>query len=109
MQEAYSAEEFSCGFWPAKGLGEAAFYSYAYPEPAGYKQYPIHPAQAYYHPGLGEFILPYNALRSTSDWEAELSAFFQSTYEAEANLAGWDRETLEQNPILHPGQSSVQY
>ena len=95
MREAYSNEESSCGFWPGVGLGEAAFYAYGYPEPSGYKEYPIHPAQAYYHPELGEFILPYEAVRTSSEWEMDVLSFFQSTYEAEATLASWDRERLE--------------
>jgi Family of unknown function (DUF5996) len=100
MEEAYSAEESSCGFWPGKGLGQAAFYAYAYPEPSGYKQYPIQPAQAYYHPGLGEYILPYEAVRNSPDWAVDVLSFFQSTYEAEATLANWDRDMLERSHLI---------
>ncbi len=102
MVESYSAEESSCGFWPGTGLGEAAFYAYSYPEPSGYNEYPIQPAQAYYHPDLGEFILPYEAVRTSPNWETLVLSFFQTTYEAEANLAQWDRETLEHEDASHP-------
>jgi hypothetical protein len=102
MQEAYSAEVNSCGFWPGAGLGQPAFYAYHYPEPAGYADYPIHPSEAYYHPDLKEFILPYEAVRTAHDWERVLLSFFQSTYEAGANLAKWDRASLEHSFLIHP-------
>ena len=102
MQEAYVDEVSSIGFWPGTGLGEPAFYAYIYPEPDGYAQYNIQPAQAYYHPDLKEFILPYEAIRTSGDWDKVLLEFFQSTYEAGANLANWDRANLEQSFLISP-------
>ena len=95
-QDAYSHEVASVGFWPgADMLPEAVFYAYAYPEPAGYAQARIEPAGAYYHEALKEFVLPYEIVRQSADPEAALLAFAQSTYEAAADLAGWDRAALE--------------
>lgn len=93
--EAYSHEVASCGFWPGAGLGEPAFYAYAYPEPEGYRDWPVRPPGAYYHPELSEFILPYEALRGLPSPETALLDFAQSTYEAVADLASWDRASLE--------------
>ncbi|MFK7846539.1 MAG: DUF5996 family protein [Rhodothermales bacterium] len=95
MEEAYSHEVSSAGFWPGAGLGEAAFYAYAYPEPAGFKEYAVLPEAAYYSKEMGEFLLPYEAVRTAENPDAALLAFLQSTYEAAANLAGWDRAELE--------------
>lgn len=95
MEEAYSHEVSSAGFWPGTGLGEAAFYSYAYPEPEGYREHPVRPEAAYYLEELGEFVLPYEAVRTASDPEAALLEFLQSTYEAAADHADWDRAALE--------------
>ncbi len=95
MVEAYSHEVSSAGFWPGAGLGEAAFYSYIYPQPEGFRDYAIKPAAAYYHEQLGEFLLPYEAVRSAEDPDAMLMDFLQSTYEAAAETGGWDRDTLE--------------
>lgn len=96
-QEAYSKEVCSCGFWPgSEAFPEAAFYSYIYPEPEGYKDAHIKPDQAYYHPELREFILPYDAVQEATDPEAVLLDFLHSTYEAAADLARWDRKALEQ-------------
>lgn len=100
MQEAYADEVSSCGFWPGVGLGEPAFYAYTYPEPSGYAGYPIQPSAAYYHPTLREFILPYEAVRTSGNWDQTLLSFFQSTYEAGANLNQWDRTTLERKMPL---------
>jgi hypothetical protein len=95
-QEAYSHEVSSCGFWPgSEALPEAAFYSYIYPEPEGYRTTKIKPAAAYFHETLGEFVLPYEAVRSAENPEATLLEFLHSTYEAAASLAKWDREALE--------------
>lgn len=95
-QEAYSHEVSSCGFWPGnEALPEAAFYAYSYPEPEGLPDAPIAPAQAYYHQTLREFILPYEKVRQLADPEKAVMDFLQSTYEAGARLAGWDRESLE--------------
>jgi hypothetical protein len=95
MQSAYSHELSSCGFWPGAGLGLPAFYAYAYPEPNGFKTYPVQPSAAYYSPELGEFVLPYDAVRTATAPDETLLAFLQSTYEAAANLAQWDRAALE--------------
>lgn len=102
MEEAYVDECSSCGFWPGQGLGEPAFYAYHYPEPGGFTNAPVQPAEAYYHPTFREFMLPYEAIRRRSDWESALLSFFQSTYEAGANLAHWDRQTLEQSFLIKP-------
>jgi hypothetical protein len=72
-----------------------AFYAYAYPEPEGFKAYTIQPSQAYYSPEFGDFILPYEAVRTAASPDETLLAFLQSTYEAAANLANWDRASLE--------------
>jgi hypothetical protein len=95
MEEAYSKELSSAGFWPGMGLGEAAFYSYAYPEPDGYRERPVQPEAAYYLDEMGEFVLPYEAVRTADDPDATLLAFLQSTYAAAADLADWDRDALE--------------
>jgi Family of unknown function (DUF5996) len=95
-QEAYSHEVSSCGFWPGNEyLPEAAFYAYIYPEPAGFKDAPVKPAEAYYHQELGEFILPYEKVRQAPDPDKAVMDFLQSTYQAAADLAGWDRDNLE--------------
>lgn len=95
MEEAYSHELSSAGFWPGPGLGEAAFYSYAYPAPEGYAKAKVEPDAAYYHKDLGEFILTYEEVRRSDDPDRDLLKFLQSTYEAAATLGAWDRETLE--------------
>jgi len=95
MREAYSHEVSSCGFWPGAGLGKPAFYAYAYPTPEGFGKYPVQPGEAYYHTELGEFLLPYDAVRTSPSPDETLLAFLQSTYEAAANLAKWDRASLE--------------
>src|SRR5687768_123482 len=96
MLEAYSHEVSSAGFWPGSMLApEAAFYAYAYPEPEGFAQAPVQPAAARYDQTLREFILPYAALRESSDPHNDLLAFLQTTYEAAADLGRWDRRALE--------------
>jgi Family of unknown function (DUF5996) len=95
MVEAYSHEVSSAGFWPGPGLGEAAFYAYAYPAPEGFSDYPVRPAAAYFHPELGEFVLPYEAVRAAASPDEALLSFLESTYEAAAVLAHWDRPALE--------------
>lgn len=95
MEEAYSHEVSSAGFWAGAGLGEAAFYAYAYPGPAGFDKYPVQPGKAYFHDKLGEFILPYEAVRTSDNPEQTLLRFLQTTYEAVATLAAWDRPALE--------------
>lgn len=95
-REAYSHEVSSAGFWPGNpGAQDAAFYSYAYPEPAGFRDTAVVPAAAYFDKTLGEFILPYAAMRETRDPDATLMAFLTSTYAAAADAAKWDRAALE--------------
>ena len=95
-QEAYSHEVSSAGFWPGDPrLPEPSFYSYAYPTPAGFADWPVRPAGARFEPALGEFVLPYEAVRTADDPDAALLAFLQSTYDAAAELAHWDRPALE--------------
>ena len=97
MLEAYSHEVSSCGFWPGPGLGEPAFYAYAYPEPAGFREIPVQPQEAYYNKDWGEFILPYEAVRTAASPDDMLLAFLRSTYEGAANLGKWDRALLERS------------
>jgi hypothetical protein len=94
-REAYSHEVSSCGFWAGPGLGEPAFYSYAYPEPEGFAAAPVQPRGAFYSGTLREFVLPYEAVRTAPDPQAALLAFAQSTYEAAAERGQWDRGALE--------------
>jgi hypothetical protein len=94
--EAYSHEVSSAGFWPGSGaIDYPAFYSYAYPEPAGFRSTKVRPEAAFFSEALGEFILPYDAVRTAAAPEAALLDFLQSTYEAAANAAKWDRDALE--------------
>jgi hypothetical protein len=96
MREAYSHEVSSCGFWPGNGgFGQAAFYAYAYPEPAGFGQFRINQDATRYDPDLGQFILPYDAVRKARDPDDEVMRYLQGTYEAAADLGGWDRAALE--------------
>jgi len=94
-RDAYSHEVSSCGFWPGAPGIEAMFYSYAYPEPPGYAEYPIAPASASFDRNFGEFVMPYEAMRLSGDPDSALLEFLQSTYEAAANCARWDRAGLE--------------
>lgn len=97
-REAYSHEVSSCGFWPGGGpIPYAAFYSYAYPEPPGFAQQPVRPAQASYNTDLREFVLPYDVVRQSPAPDDTLLDFLQTTYEAAARLADWDRVSLERN------------
>lgn len=95
MQEAYSHEVSSAGFWPGGAGTDAAFYSYAYPTPAGFKDYSVQPPHAFFSEALGEFLLPYAQLRVAKDPAAELLSFLQSTYEAAAVCGQWPRDELE--------------
>jgi hypothetical protein len=96
MQEAYSHEVSSCGFWPGNGgYGRAAFYAYAYPEPPGFAATKIKPDAAFYDNGLKQFILPYDALRAAASPDEMLLGFLQTTYEAAADSGAWDRAALE--------------
>jgi hypothetical protein len=95
-QEAYSHEVSSAGFWPGGGaIDYPAFYSYAYPAPEGFAAAPVRPDAAFFSEALGEFILPYDAVRTAADPDGALLDFLQSTYEAAANAAKWDRAALE--------------
>jgi hypothetical protein len=96
QRDAYSHEVISHGFWPGSGpLLEPAFYAYAAPEPAGLKDVRVRPDAAYYHGELGEFILPYEAVRKADVPDTAIHAFIDSTYEHAAGLARWDRAALE--------------
>jgi len=96
MAEAYSHEVSSCGFWPGNGgYGQAAYYVYAYPEPADYGKTALRTAGAFYDGGLGQFILPYDVVRRSGDPDTLLLGFLQETYEAAADQAHWDRAALE--------------
>ena len=79
-------------------MSEPAFYAYAAPEPDGFRESPVRPSASYYHPDLNEFLLPYEAVRTSEDPERDLLAFCQSTYDAAADLGRWDRATLERGP-----------
>ena len=94
-REAYSHEVISCGFWPGAAGQEAAFYAYAAPEPPDLKEAAIRPASAGYNAALGEFLLDYAEVRAADDPDALVLDFLQSTYEAAADRAGWDRAALE--------------
>ena len=94
--EAYSHEVSSCGFWPGGGpVNEPAFYAYAYPEPQGFKDFPVKPQEAFYHTGMGEFLLPYDVVRNAKSPDEVLLSFMQTTYEAAATCAKWERRVLE--------------
>jgi len=95
MEEAYSHELASAGFWPGAGLGEAAFYAYAYPEPDGFRHRHVEPKAAFYSEALGEFVLPYEVVRTATHPDETLLSFLQTTYDSAADLAKWDRSALE--------------
>jgi hypothetical protein len=102
-REAYSHEVSSCGFWPGNEmLPEAAFYSYVYPTPPGFEDANVSPIEARFHPQLREFVLRYEDVRRTPFPRDTLLRFLQSTYDAAANLGGWDRKSLEESPYLEP-------
>ena len=95
-REAYSHEVSSCGFWPGgDALPQPVFYAYAYPEPEGFRSATVGPAGARYESTLGEFLLPYDDVRQSPSPDAALLEFLQSSYQAAADLAGWDRPALE--------------
>ena len=94
-REAYSHEVSSAGFWPGGQGFDAAFYSYAYPEPDGFRETVIRPSAAYFHKDLREFLLPYEVVRTASDPDRMLREFLYSTYEAAAVTGKWDRTDLE--------------
>lgn len=97
MRDAYSHEVSSAGFWAGSAGQDAAFYAYHTPEPPGYRDAEIQPKAAFYHEQLGEYILPYEAVRQSLMPEADVLAFLQSTYEAGADAAQWDRAALERS------------
>ncbi len=100
-REAYSHEVSSVGFWPGgPGCEEPVFYSYAAPEPAGFKERSVTPAAARYDMTLGEFLLPYDAIRTATDPEEDLLSFCRSSYGAAAENGRWDRPALERTPAL---------
>jgi hypothetical protein len=94
MLEAYSHEVSSCGYWP-DGAAEGLFYSYAYPTPPGYADCPVQPSGASWSDELGEFVLPYEVVRTSRNPDETLMTFLNSTYEAAATTADWDRKRLE--------------
>jgi hypothetical protein len=95
-REAYSHEVISAGFWPGGGdIKGAAFYAYAAPEPAGFAEQKVQPAAAFYHPQMKEFLLMYEDVRRAASPRQALLSFLESTYDAGANLAHWDRKDLE--------------
>jgi hypothetical protein len=103
-REAYSHEVSSCGFWPGAGFGQPAFYSYAYPEPAGFAAATVRPDSAFYSGELQEFVLPYDAVRRAVAPREALLQFLESTYVAAADLGHWDRAALERpSPALGRG------
>ena len=105
-REAYSHEVSSCGFWPGGGaIAYPAFYSYAYPEPAGFIQARMKPDAAFYSDELHEFILPYDVVRRSDSPDATLLEFLQTTYEAAANLGKWDRASLERDDNAIPARA----
>lgn len=94
--EAYSHEVSSCGFWPGGGpIDKPVFYAYTYPEPPGFNEYHTQPAQAFYHREMGEYLLPYEVVRTANSPDDVLLSFLQSTYEAAATCGNWDRSALE--------------
>ncbi|MDQ2851039.1 MAG: DUF5996 family protein [Actinomycetota bacterium] len=97
MEEGYSHELSSCGFWPGGG-DEGAFYAYAYPEPDSFADYPVQPSAAFYSKENGQFLLPYEAVRTAADPDAALLEFLQTTYDAAADHGDWDRAALDYDP-----------
>jgi hypothetical protein len=96
MRDAYSHEVISHGFWPGSGpISEPTFYAYAVPEPHGFRDAKVQPDAAFYHQEMGEFILPYEAVRRSGAPERALQAFVDTTYSSAADLAKWDRRSLD--------------
>lgn len=95
-REAYSHEVTSCGFWPGnREAPDPIFYAYAYPAPEGFSKAPVKPEGAVWYEPLGEFVLPYESVRGAKDPDSELMSFLESTHAAAADLAGWERDSLE--------------
>jgi Family of unknown function (DUF5996) len=107
MWEAYSHEVSSCGYWPGPPGDEGVFYAYAYPQPSGYRDAFVAPDGARWDDALAEFVLPYELVRTADDPDALLLTFLQSTYEAAATTAAWDRQALER-PHGQPEQGDVE-
>jgi hypothetical protein len=104
-REAYSHEVSSCGFWPGnEQMPQPVFYAYAYPEPKGFREAKARPAEAEFNSTMGEFILPYDAVRQAASPDEALLEFLQSTYEAAADLAAWPRSELEQGELSELSQ-----
>lgn len=102
-REAYSHECCSAGFWPGNdAYPQAAYYAYAYPSPERLKERPVQPDATVWSAEMGEFLLPYEAVRTAADPEATLMRFLQTTYEAVADEADWDRAALEWTPGTRP-------
>jgi hypothetical protein len=99
MVESYNSELASFGFWGGKGLGEAAFYSYAYPEPENYKNFRIASEEAYYNDTFREFILPYSAVINAEFPEKLILEFYRSTFQATEELSGWNRSLYKKDYI----------
>jgi hypothetical protein len=95
--EAYSHECISAGFWPGAGFSGPAFYSYTAPAPAGFADQPVTPG--FFSKQLSEFVLPYDDVRESANPKESLLQFLQSSYEAGARLAGWDRAALERSAV----------
>lgn len=107
-REAYSQEVSSCGFWAGGGtIPYAAFYSYAYPEPTGLAAALVQPSAAFYSSDLREFILPYDVVRESDSPAGTLLEFLQTTYDAAANLAKWDRSSLERGRPTKAAESNT--
>lgn len=105
-REAYSHEVSSLGFWPGgEQIPHAVFYSYAYPEPDGFREATVGPTAASFNGDLGEFVLPYDAVRNSATPEGDLLEFAQTTYDAAANLAHWDRRALERDDKALPASA----
>jgi hypothetical protein len=101
VQEAYSHECSSAGFWPGSGRFDTTYYAYTYPEPEGLEKAAIRPAAAYYSDEMREFMLPYDAVRNASNPDEALMQFLESTYSAGADLGKWPRADLERQGVRH--------
>jgi hypothetical protein len=98
MQEAYSKEVSSAGFWPgSKDSPQPVFYAYNYPSPDGFGKATVQPAEAFWSDEMGEFFLTYEAVQRSDDPDETLMAFLRSTYIAGAELGGWPRAELEKS------------
>jgi hypothetical protein len=107
-RESYSHEVYSCGFWPGdRRVPEPSFFAYTAPAPAGFAEARVQPGAARWEPSMGEFLLPYESIRRLADPRPALLAFFQSVYEAAAELGRWDRDALERTPPAHPIQPAA--